>query len=43
MVKFLYKYNYLCKYPYNTSVVYTNYRPLVHFLGSDLYEGIYGY
>lgn len=43
IVKFCGKYDYLCKYPVNTTVVHTDHRPLVHFLKSDLHEGIYGH
>ena len=43
MVKFTYKYNYLCKHPYNTTVIHTDHCPLVHFLKSDMHEGIYGH
>ena len=43
VVKFCVKYDYLCKHPYNTSIVHTDHRPLVHFLKSDLHEGIYGH
>ena len=43
IVKFVAKYDYLCKHPYNTSIIYTDHRPLVHFLKSDLHEGIYGH
>lgn len=37
------KFDYLCKHPYNTTVVHTDHKPLIHFLESDLYEGIYGH
>ena len=43
VVKFCVKYDYLNKHPYNTSVVHTDHRPLVHFLKSDSHEGIYGH
>ena len=43
IVKFMAKYDYLCKHPFNISIIYTNHRPLVHFLKSDLYKGIYGH
>lgn len=42
MVKLATKYDYLCKHPYNTTVIRTDHRPLTHFLKSDLHEGIYG-
>ena len=43
VVKFSIKYDYLCKHPYNTSIIHTDHRPLVHFLKSDSHEGIYGH
>lgn len=43
IVKFCTKYDYLCKHPYNTSVIHTDHRPLIHFMKSDLHEGIYGH
>jgi hypothetical protein len=43
MVFFLTKYDYLYKHPYNPAVVHTDYKPLTHFLSSDLHEGIYGH
>ena len=43
IVKFCVKYDYLCKHPYNTAIVHTDHRPLVHFMKSDLHEGIYGH
>lgn len=43
IVKFCAKYDYLCKHPYNTSIIHTDHRPLVHFMKSDLHEGIYGH
>ena len=43
IVKFVAKYDYLCKHPFNTSIIHTDHRPLVHFLKSDLHEGIYGH
>lgn len=41
MVSFLNKYDYLYKHPYHPAVVHTDYKPLTHFLSSDLHEGIY--
>lgn len=43
LVKFSVKYDYLCKHPYNITVIHTDHRPLTHFLISDLHEGIYGH
>ncbi len=43
LVKFAVKYDYLCKHPYNTTIIHTDHRPLTHFLSSDLHEGIYGH
>ena len=36
------KYDYLCKHPHNPTIVFTDHKPLTHFLGSDLHEGVYG-
>ena len=41
LTKFVTKYDYLCKHSYLTTVIHTDHRPLTHFLGSDLHEGIY--
>lgn len=43
VVKFCVKYDYMCKHPYNTTVVHTDHRPLVHFMKSDCHEGFYGH
>ena len=43
LVKFCQKYDYLCKHPYLTTIIHTDHRPLVHFLKSDIHEGIYGH
>lgn len=43
MVKFATKYDYLCKHPYNVTIIRTDHRPLTHSLKSDLHEGIYGH
>ena len=43
IVTFVTKYDYLCKHPYLPAVVHTDHKPLVHFLTSDLHEGIYGH
>lgn len=43
LVKFYIKYNYLCKHLYNIIIIYTNYRPLIHFIKSNLYKNIYDY
>ena len=37
------KYDYLCKHPYQTTVIHTDHKPLTHFLKSDTHEGIYGH
>jgi hypothetical protein len=41
IVNFVAEYAYLCKHPFNTSIIHPDHRPLVHFLKSDLHEGIY--
>lgn len=43
IVSFVYKYDYLCKHPFLPAVIHTDHKPLTHFLGSDLHEGIYGH
>ena len=43
IVKFVTKYDYLCKHPFIPAVVHTDHKPLTHFLKSDLHEGIYGH
>ena len=43
IVTFCKKYDYLCKHPYKPAVVYTDHKPLTHFLASDLHEGTYGH
>ncbi len=43
IVTFCKKYDYLCKHPYHPAVIHTDHKPLTHFLGSDLHEGIYGH
>ena len=43
LVKFVTKYDYLCKHPFIPAVVHIDYKPLTHFLKSDLHEGIYDY
>lgn len=43
MVTFVIKYDYLCKHPYLLAIIYTDHRPLIYFLESDLHEGIYGH
>ena len=42
IVTFCTKYDYLCKHPYQPTVVHTDHKPLTHFLTSDLHEGVYG-
>lgn len=37
------KHDYFCKHPINMTVVHTDHKPLVHFLKSDIHEGIYGH
>ena len=41
IVTFITKYNYLYKYPYHPTIVYTDYKLLIYFLLSNLYKGIY--
>ena len=43
IVEFAKKYDYLCKYLYYITIIYTNYKPLIYFLLSDIYKGIYSY
>ena len=43
IVYFVKKYDYLCKHPFNPTIIHTDHKPLVHFLSSDLHEGIYGH
>ena len=42
IVKFCSKYDYLCKHPYQKTIIHTDHRPLIHFLTSDTHEGVYG-
>ena len=42
IVTFCTKYDYLCKHPYQPTIVHTDHKPLTHFLASDLHEGVYG-
>lgn len=42
IVTFCKKYDYVCKHPFKPTTVHTDHKPLTHFLGSDLHEGIYG-
>ena len=43
IIKFIKKYDYFYKYPYYTSIIYINYKPLTYFLKSDTYKGIYNH
>lgn len=43
LIRFVVKYDYLCKHPLHTTVIHTNHKPLMHFLKSDTLEGIYGH
>lgn len=41
LTRFVIKYDYLCKHPLYTTVIYTDHKPLTHFLKSDTHKGIY--
>ena len=41
IIIFYKKYDYVCKHPYKSTIVYTNYKFLIYFLSLDLYEDIY--
>lgn len=43
LVKFVTKYDYLCKHPQLTTLVHTDHKPLTFFTSSDVHEGIYGH
>lgn len=42
IMKFASKYDYLCKHPYQQTIIHTDHKPLTHFLKSDAHEGLYG-
>ena len=42
-MKFAKKYNYLYKYLYYITIIYTNYKLLTYFLTLNLYKNIYKY
>ena len=41
MMMFIIKYDYLYKYLYFPIIIYIDYKPLIHFLNSNLYKEIY--
>ena len=41
IVTFINKYDYFCKHSYIPTIIHTDHRPIIHFLESDLHEGIY--
>ena len=41
IVKFIKKYDYLCKHIYHTAVIHINHKSLTYFLKSDIYEKVY--
>ena len=43
MVRFACKYDYLLRYPSLPGLVFTDHKPLIHFLNSELHDGIYGH
>ena len=40
-VKFVMKYDYMCKHSYNVTTIHTNHRSLISFLKFDFHEDIY--
>lgn len=43
LVKFTTKYDYLCKHPHLTTLIYTDHKPLTFFISLEVHEGIYGH
>ena len=41
IMMFVIKYNYLCKHLYFSTIIYIDYKSLIHFLSSNLYKRIY--
>lgn len=43
IMKFIKKYDYLCKYPYHTTIIHIDYKSLIYFLASNVHEDIYNH
>ena len=43
MVKFATKFRYLLQNPALPGIIHTDHKPLIHFLGSSLHDGVYGH